>query len=154
MAHMPEWFAKTPEMMKMDAWYSGLDENGEPDPDELARKYKDALSDLGDAVGKPGQRHGQGIDRLDLRIPFRRNGLRDLLHRRHHMAAAPSRATAAEVNTHRVQLPVGSTSTRSQVSAPHRWSTASTESRDWTNRRSSIEIMIFTQLQLGGFPTC
>jgi hypothetical protein len=48
---MPEWFAKTPEMMKMDAWYSGLNDHGEPDPDELIRRYKDALSDLGGSTG-------------------------------------------------------------------------------------------------------
>ena len=47
----------------------------------------DAVADLGDAIGKARQRHGQGIDGLALRIPFRRNGLCDPARRRHDVAA-------------------------------------------------------------------
>ena len=47
----------------------------------------DAVADLGDAVGKARQRHGQGIDGLALRIPFGGDRFRDGADRRHDMAA-------------------------------------------------------------------
>ena len=47
----------------------------------------DAFAYLGDAVGKARQRHGQGIDGLALRVPFRRDGFRDPARRGDHMAA-------------------------------------------------------------------
>ena len=47
----------------------------------------DAVGDLGDAVGKARQRHGQGGDGLALRIPFGGDRFRDGAGRRHDVAA-------------------------------------------------------------------
>ena len=47
----------------------------------------DAVGDLGDAVGKARQRHGQGIDGLALRIPFGGDRFRDGADRRDDLAA-------------------------------------------------------------------
>ena len=47
----------------------------------------DAIGDLGDAVGKARQRHGQGIDGLALRIPFRGDRFRDGIGRRDDLTA-------------------------------------------------------------------
>ncbi len=43
----------------------------------IVRHRIGAVADFGDAVGKARQRHGQGIDGLALRLPFRRDGLGD-----------------------------------------------------------------------------
>ena len=40
---------------------------------------------IDDAVGKPRHRHGQGIDELLLRLPFRRDRVGDLPDRHHHL---------------------------------------------------------------------
>ncbi len=44
------------------------------------------VTDFGDAVGKARQRHGQGIDGLGLRLPFRRDRLGDPAAGRYDMA--------------------------------------------------------------------
>lgn len=46
MAHMPDWFAKTPEMMAMDRYYSGLTTRGDFDAEELKQRYLEALGDV------------------------------------------------------------------------------------------------------------
>src|SRR5438128_6722141 len=58
-------------------------------------------------------------------------------------SAAAARACSWEVNTHRVQLPSRSISSRSKVSLPQRCNTASTSWRSWANRRSSAGVAPF-----------